>query len=418
MNTWALLLGQAPWGVVGPVLDRVDDDIRRRILANPFLPGNSIVSFVLAHGTTADRLSLADNPEATAEILTRLAECPEPEIARRVIRNARVNRDAALRCAPAAAGDPALTETPVGEQPQHLLYALVESGDAAAIAYAMSGISAAAGFAAAEAVLVRGCLNLWRTTGPEAAGEAFAQAPPLRHGVAPMVRKALGDRDGRQTLGRFIEREGRTELLVERLRAFDAHTGPRWMDPRTRKEPAGVRRLLLLAPHEPLRWEMFLHEDDRIPWSAGTLAALYDQPDCPKRLRQRYEHAAPGKRSWEGDRLPPARHHRRAARHAALGHLHMVAAGLPSEEARSAYAKGLLSAPTIIAETPSAQSALAVFTVFTGERLNTARTAIGKLTAEHLGEHIEAWAVALRLLPEFSGSLPELLRTARAAAGD
>jgi hypothetical protein len=414
MNTLALLLGQAPWQVIGPVLDRLDAKTRRRLLINPFLPGNSIVAFVLAHGTAADRLALAENPGATPETLLRLGESAEPPTARRLIGHRRAGRDLVLRAAPRAAADPESTSRPPDECPQHLLYALVESGDPAAVAYGMSGIRVARVFPAAEATLVRGCLNLWRAAGPDAAAAEFAKAPPLRHGLAPMVRKALADRDGRQALGRFIEREGRTEVLAERLRALEARGAPRRIVPHNRDDPIGAVRLLLRAPREPLRWDVLLREEAQLPWTAGVLAALCDEPGCLPAFRERHEREAWRAAGWDDDRATSSRHHRRAVRRAALGQL-QAAEGQASEEAKTAYATGLLSAATVLTETPSAQSALAVFTACTGERLNTARSAVAKLTTEHLGDDTEAWTVALRLLPEFSGTLPELLRTARLA---
>ncbi|MEV0373978.1 hypothetical protein AB0I10_29940 [Streptomyces sp. NPDC050636] len=46
-----------------------------------------------------------------------------------------------------------------------------------------------------------------------------------------------------------------------------------------------------------------------------------------------------------------------------------------------------------------------------------AHAEVRKLAREHLGSNVEAWAVALRLLPEFHGTVPELIATAGAVAG-
>ncbi|MFF4695951.1 hypothetical protein [Streptomyces chattanoogensis] len=46
-----------------------------------------------------------------------------------------------------------------------------------------------------------------------------------------------------------------------------------------------------------------------------------------------------------------------------------------------------------------------------------ARAEARKLAREHLGTNVEAWAVALRLLPEFHGTVPELMATSGAVAG-
>ncbi|MFG2208869.1 hypothetical protein [Streptomyces sp. NPDC048638] len=46
-----------------------------------------------------------------------------------------------------------------------------------------------------------------------------------------------------------------------------------------------------------------------------------------------------------------------------------------------------------------------------------ARAEARQMAREHLGSNVEAWVVALRLLPEFHGTVPELLATAGAVAG-
>lgn len=51
-------------------------------------------------------------------------------------------------------------------------------------------------------------------------------------------------------------------------------------------------------------------------------------------------------------------------------------------------------------------------------RLAEARAALQPLVRVELGGNIEAWAVLTQLLPTFTGTVPELVTTARAIAGD
>jgi len=80
MNPAALLLGQAPWSVMGAVLDRLDDRIRDLVPARPPAPGAAVTGYVCGHGSVADRASLARNPAPEAPVLARPALDRSPAV--------------------------------------------------------------------------------------------------------------------------------------------------------------------------------------------------------------------------------------------------------------------------------------------------------------------------------------------------
>lgn len=77
---------------------------------------------------------------------------------------------------------------------------------------------------------------------------------------------------------------------------------------------------------------------------------------------------------------------------------------------------GLISVDDVLTGGPRAHDALRMGALLrVHEQVVSADAALRDLTAHHLGGDVDAWVVALQLLPEFSGSLPELLSTAGAA---
>ncbi|MFJ5220042.1 hypothetical protein ACIP98_35800 [Streptomyces sp. NPDC088354] len=83
---------------------------------------------------------------------------------------------------------------------------------------------------------------------------------------------------------------------------------------------------------------------------------------------------------------------------------------------------GVVDGPAVYATTtrPARQalSVLAMGRWAFPDRLTEAAAALGPLVRAELGGNTEAWAVLTQLLPTFTGTLPELVTTARAIAGD
>ncbi|MCF2525829.1 hypothetical protein [Yinghuangia soli] len=421
MNTGALLLGQAPWHVIGPVLDRIDPDMRRDILSTPGLPGRAILEYVVTQGTSGDRQAVAGNPELDPKVLLRLAECDDPAVTGLALQHPRATREVILQASRTARPPADLFATAAARRPQHMLYALVEAKVPAAVRYAMTGLRFDHDFPAADAVMLRGCLNVWRLAGREAAAAALADGPPLRNRVRAEAAAAVAVPDGRDRLGRLIEREGSTPVVLERLRLLQNRPAPPRSADGIRITEGSLHRLLLLAPHENLRWPLVTAEHESKPWSEDALAALWDQPGCPAELisgQARDAAVHRGEADPDGHRATVLRRsRRRAVKAAALEHLARTMPHGDDSPVRTAYREGLLTATAIVTQARHADAGLRVFRNLTGRELDTARTAVSVLTAHHLGESTEAWAIALRLLPEFAGTLPELLATARAAAG-
>jgi hypothetical protein len=305
-----------------------------------------------------------------------------------------------------------LLAEPAADRAQRLLYLLVESPDPELIRYALSGLKTGPGYPAHGAVLMRGVLNLWRVAGVDAAKAALGDVAALSPAYQALIDRALADPDGRQLLGLEIEREGRTPLVVERLRDLTSSRKPSAALAAARREPGGLVRLVLLAPHAPLNWKPILREEDRVPWSPAVLGVFAEQPGCPGILVERWEQ----KRPSAAVKRPAGRVRRRAARDAALARLGQLSPQHADPSVALAYDEGIVSAAAIIDEGNTACGVLRIFERVRGDRLNEARTALNKLTGELLADDVDAWAVALRLLPEFAGTLRELCELARAAA--
>ncbi|MEU8134656.1 hypothetical protein [Streptodolium elevatio] len=411
MNPWALLLSQASWAVIGPVLDRLDPGTRQTVLGSALPEGGAIVSYVLGHGSVACRAALAQSPTVTAATLRRLAEDPAPEVAAHLARNPHAPRDVMLRAMAAHHVD--RIAIPDAGLPQRDVYALVESVNAEVVARAVPALLFRHPYPAGAVVLARALLNLWRLGGRTAAESAFATAAQLPETVAERFDEVFAVDDGRAALGRLIEHEGRTQVVVERLRGVGRRTSA--VHPTSSAydgSEAVLTRLVLFAPHEPPRWDVVRHEDSLTALVPDVVTALGDEPGCPDWILERLRHHPPS----PGGHIR-SQHERGRIRRDAYRQLAALTAGMRDDQLRRAYQEGLLPAGEILAKAPFAYAALTVFTTATGPRLDEARTAVSRLTERHLGADTEAWAVALMLLPEFAGTLPELLATARAAAG-
>lgn len=408
MHPGALLLGQAPWPVMGAVLERLDANACHDLIATGGMPTGALVAYVLAHGHDEARAALAANPVATPDILGRLAEDPSPPVARQLLQHPYACREfliSALHALPPGTRVPGTGED--GGPTQRAVYLQIEAPDPDAVADALAALHIARAFPAAGLVLLRGCVNLWRLAGRDAVAAALRTVPRVDHphtDAVDLVADALEHPHGLHRLDLAVGRRTGTREVLRRLDA-----APRKPVARAR-ESGGMARLILLAPHEPLDWDLIVrtHADSPIPG----LFALNDEPGCPPEIAT----------STTGSAWAPAsvlgrnRNRRREARAQAMTALRDFGSQQSVRLVQIAYAAGLLTARTVFDAATPAVRALGVFDGASGRHLNEARSAIGSLTKPTLGTHVEAWIVALTLLPEFEGTVPELLATARAAA--
>lgn len=128
-------------------------------------------------------------------------------------------------------------------------------------------------------------------------------------------------------------------------------------------------------------WELIAAADRQAPLSGYVRWALATRLDCPDRVREQFG-------SWQ-----------------------------PRFQKRMRKAGVIRDLTRLLAEESSAGHALEILSfgrwAFAG-RIGAAEELIGDLVRDELGGNVEAWAVFAQLLPEFGGSLSELLVTAGA----
>lgn len=240
--------------------------------------------------------------------------------------------------------------------------------------------------------------------------ERRARKHPLPPATHEVVRGALESVDGlavlRAELARARGPEGRVAFLRTQGGSPD------------QARPALERLAEEIGPGLP--WAELAREHEREPLPDGLLGVLAGAGDCPEELRAagrvaklRLDHDAHPHKST-GPRPSPLD----LVRHHALP----FAPNPRNDWLDRAAALGTLTPLDVLYEAKPAGHAAAYLAYrHRGARENgpdpaalaASREALELATA-HLGEDPEAWALALRLLPDFTGTLPELLTTAAA----
>lgn len=156
-------------------------------------------------------------------------------------------------------------------------------------------------------------------------------------------------------------------------------TALRWIEPAVRMRPARE----LAAKVSRADWEPIAAADRERPFCGYVRWALSCRPDCPERLREQFGSWQP----WYVERMRKA---------------------------------GIIRDLTgYLTEKAGAGPALQVLGFGRwafGDRVAATYDLVGGLVRTELGGNAEAWAVVAQLLPEFTGTLPELLVTAGAVA--
>jgi hypothetical protein len=163
-------------------------------------------------------------------------------------------------------------------------------------------------------------------------------------------------------LRRVLVEAGGTEAIVRRMqRGSDSHSFA----------------LLLLAPREPLDWDLVRTRERIGLITPDAWPPLSRQLGCPQEIRAKAAELL----TPTGSRPPP---------------------GAPRPPAE------------ILAQTAPAATALTACQNPHPDHRADPGAALAALAGPTLGTDVEAWRVALSLLPDFAGTVPELLRTARA----
>ncbi|MDI2130310.1 hypothetical protein [Yinghuangia seranimata] len=455
MNPAALLLEQAPDALFAPVLARLDAATRQAALGGHEAPGPRLVAHVLDRGEARERAVLAGNLGLRPGEFAALADTARPEVAARMLVNRRAPREALLRVLPVAPPFAAMVEAAAGDYDTHGLQTCVavcvDAPDPDLVRDALAHLDTATNALAHHAVTMRGCLALLDAEGPDAVLEALASVPApssQREVVEPSdaVAAALAEPTRRELLVEALAHETGMETLLRRLRYESAHDSfdDYMRDPRRYDD--GTFALLLASPRSPLDWNAVLREHRRVPYSRHAKAALARQAGCPSELaaerpeppnrrplaqrlrpgaarRQLFELMAPRpepRPEPPPDRPPFAQRLRPGAARRRL--VDLIAAEpessqTPKHQVVTAYGNGLLSAREVLDRAHGAYAALLVLARARGARLAEARAELAATTRGKLGTEADAWIVALTLLPEFAGTVDELLDTARVAAG-
>ncbi|MFC4911790.1 hypothetical protein [Actinomadura gamaensis] len=234
-------------------------------------------------------------------------------------------------------------------------------------------------------------LNLWERGGPEAVADLLDNEPK---GVK-FTRKAIRV-EARRTLTELLRRPDADAALDELRAAVAAGETAEAQLARLRAKGANPGAEVFREAHA-WRWDEIVAEHRREPFAPTVLLGLSEIPECPPLLRDEAERV---RWRWLPD-IPDT-----------------IGGETPEEVLGGAdagpwlpgaVAAGALTWDDVIALARPASAALAAMDV------PEARAALAPLVREHLGTGRDPWILALRMLPDFSGSTLELLRTVTAA---
>ncbi|MGW1373577.1 hypothetical protein ACWD6P_04765 [Streptomyces sp. NPDC002446] len=234
-----------------------------------------------------------------------------------------------------------------------------------------------------EAGRLRVVIALWERQGPDAVREILRPARftghkhPWPQRTQHVVHQALDAPEGLKDLRVRLAAEEEPAHVAAYLRNGTADT----VGIRTER----IRNVVQEGGELP--WAELVRANADTPLPDGLLAALTERSDCPRELYLELL-----RRTALLDELRPW--------------------GL-----RSPLREGTITTADLLRHLPVAEDLLYFATDAPPEAWARGLVEARKLTRQHLGTDVEAWAVALRLLPGFQGTLPELLATAAAVVG-
>ncbi|MGW0659046.1 hypothetical protein [Streptodolium elevatio] len=400
-NPHALLLASAPAELHLPILTRLTAEVRDDLLDDGAAPG--LVAYALAHGTAEDRAVLAENPAVSPDDLAALAATPdEPQLAAGLFGNPSAPREAMLRVLPFVPDADVLPGGFARNDAMRLdmvrrASVAVESEDPKVLSAVLRMVDSEF-LPLCPAVVLRGCLGLLWTVGREPAWRALRDVRDLVRGdLSAPVRDALADPFAPASLGRALAYESSLPVLLERLR-------------RCRSVDEAVAQLH--APRDPVDWEFVLDVQRREPLPDFVRAALARQIGCPEVLPPL------GSAGALASTAGPAH----AVRDGGPDGLDRLADDSAAARVGRDYTAGRLNVRTLLREGDPVAVALSLLEARAYDDepdIGLDRgvvLAVAELTRPALGGSADAWVVALNLLGDFAGTLPELVRTASAVA--
>ncbi|MCF2531610.1 hypothetical protein [Yinghuangia soli] len=419
MHPSAQLLDAAPAAVLQDVLARSDAATLTSLLSGRYAPGDALISHVLERGATAHRVDLASNTGLAHAAYDALADdaarVPRPEVAARLLGNLSVTGEVAAKLVPLVTDPAALG---IGDDGAHNFQAALASLSASedprvlmrVAALLDRDVNALGGYA----VLIRCCLGLLDTASAEAVRKAIASVPASTKNLeepSPAVVAALMAPDNRGLLQSALEHESSTPVILSALRQEASWSSFEQMLRDPRRYGSDAFAVVFRGPRAPLDWDLIRREHRRYPLRHNALGALARQPDCPADLAEAKEPT-----TRPDSRKPPLRSRiqPRSVRKALLAQLAGNTHKLMSQDVSRGLADGVLSAMDVLTHGRIALAALETLR-FPGTRPEESRAAVAAIATTALGPRPEAWAVALRLLPDFPGTFPELISTAKQA---
>ncbi|OIV36222.1 hypothetical protein BIV57_17355 [Mangrovactinospora gilvigrisea] len=380
------------------------DEVLAEMLAASPLPAPQVVAAVLAPtGRSAARAALARNPGCPPALLKSLVEYGDPAVNAAVFRATQVTYTLRLRIVrqlPEVPLHPELRAWLLGADGARRtgsdLAALYGCGDPELTRHALR-------FTVQRRLQTHAVLGVWEEHGAGAARELLADpevAERLRGRGLGQLRTALEADDPAAELVRLraaAEPYHDPERLIELLTAHGRHqsNGP-------------VRKVV----YEPYPWDVdalaAAHRKDPLLQRACEVLARHEDATAEQRTMF-LVHAANAATGHPSD-IPPVE----------------VLAEQPISEVpldwlHTCLGQGLLTPHELIATARPAPRVLEVLprlaTYCSEESARMVLAALAPLLREQVGGHPDAWVVLLRMLPGFTGTLEEAIRTAPLAAG-
>ncbi|MDH6137877.1 hypothetical protein P3T37_007312 [Kitasatospora sp. MAA4] len=389
-----ILFGYAEPEVQEALLPYLDGRTVQQLLVFGDCPPRLRERITAVHGRSA-QIAHASHRSLSAEQLAELLDLDDPEVNAKLYRHCAIDREERVRIlagrgrrGAAVPVHPALLADLVEVKATHRRHWLTAghlSGDPQVLRATLTRCQLHT-----EAGRLRAVIRLWERHGPQEV-QAFVdeqefpgrvvERHPLSGGTRRTVLKALAGPDGLAVLRARLTAEEDPDRVVAMLRKRAAST-----------VTDQVR--YLAAEGTALPWPELTRAHEAEPLAPELLAGLAAQPDCPYVLMLA---ALRVQRLWSHS------------------------TGL--EWLPAALDSGRLTTADVLREAfpaPAVLEYLAAHDAHRRREVTRWRPPVREarqLVREHLGDDPEAWSVALQLLPDFTGSLPELLATAEAIVG-
>ncbi|MGW6506568.1 hypothetical protein ACWGCP_03280 [Streptomyces niveus] len=291
-----------------------------------------------------------------------------------------------------------------------------------------------------RALELRMLVRLWERHGPDAVGELLEETdfPGRKQIKHPLTPKTL--ETGRAALAAETDNEGGLAVLRAAAEAAGSAAGRAEF---LCEKGAGIdsdawERAVELLEEEvgpgPVPWAELAAAHATKPLHDRTLVRLAPLTDCPAALAEdavaaglrlshpEYRPRRTGKPPTASEMLGklPLRVDNGVCRWLERAHQagqvtlpEVIRVGFPAQATVAFLSRALAPADS----GPTTYSSPTTDTDARTEEIRAARREVAALAAEHLADNPEGWALALRLIPEFEGTLPDLLLASGAVVG-